>query len=176
MTIDRDAVLMAAAQLLVRNTGASMAEVAQAAGISRASLHRLVDGRKALVKELAELGMRKGKAALEAAKPEKGDPPEALKRVIAELVPVADLFNLLYREQEIDEVYAQGLELDTLITELFRRGQRSGAFRADLSAVWMTEAFYSLLGGAAMAAQQGRLAVRDVGLVTEQTLLAGVTS
>jgi AcrR family transcriptional regulator len=174
MAIERDAVLMAAAQLLVRNPGASMAEVAQAAGISRASLHRLVDGRKALVSELAELGIRRGRAALEAAQPESGDPTEALRRVVAELVPVADLFNLLYKEQDVDEVYAQGLDLDHIITELFRRGQRSGAFRADLSAVWMTEAFYSLLGGAAMAAQQGRLAARDIGLVTEQTLLAGV--
>ncbi|WP_279583078.1 hypothetical protein [Fodinicola feengrottensis] len=94
--------------------------------------------------------------------------------MIVELVPVADLFNLLYREQSIDEVYAQGAELDQVITELFQRGQREGVFRVDLSAMWMTEAFYSLLGGAAQAAQQGRLASRDVGLVTEQTLLAGV--
>ncbi|WP_344314508.1 TetR family transcriptional regulator [Fodinicola feengrottensis] len=174
MTIDRDAVLMAAAGLLVRNAGASMAEVARAAGISRASLHRLVDGRGALVRELAELSLRRGKAALEVAEPARGDAREALKRVIVELVPVADLFNLLYREQSIDEVYAQGAELDQVITELFQRGQREGVFRVDLSAMWMTEAFYSLLGGAAQAAQQGRLASRDVGLVTEQTLLAGV--
>ncbi|WP_279583079.1 hypothetical protein [Fodinicola feengrottensis] len=72
MTIDRDAVLMAAAGLLVRNAGASMAEVARAAGISRASLHRLVDGRGALVRELAELSLRRGKAALEVAEPARG--------------------------------------------------------------------------------------------------------
>jgi hypothetical protein len=119
--------------------------------------------------------MRRGREALAAAEPERGDPADALRRVIAELVPVADLFNLLYREQSPDEVYAQGLDLDQVITDLFQRGQRSGAFRVDLSAVWMTEAFYSLLGGAAMAAQQGRLAARDVGFATEQTLLAGIT-
>ncbi|WP_222853581.1 TetR/AcrR family transcriptional regulator [Fodinicola acaciae] len=173
---DKDAVLMAAAHLLVREPAASMAEVASAAGISRATLHRLVDGRKALVRELAELGMRRGREAVRAADLASGDPREAYQRLVDGLVPIADLFNLLYREQTADEMYAQAAELDDAITALFQRGQRTGAFRTDMTAAWMTEAFYSLLGGAAMAAQQGRLASRDVGLMTTQTLLAGITT
>jgi AcrR family transcriptional regulator len=174
MKVDKDAVLMAAAQLLVREPGASMADVAGAAGISRATLHRMVDGRKALVRDLAELGMRRGRVAVRAADLTSGDPREAYRRLVEELVPIGDLFNLLYREQTADEMYAQAAELDAEITELFLRGQRTGAFRTDMTAAWMTEAFYSLLGGAAMAAQQGRLASRDVAEMTTQTLLTGI--
>ena len=38
-----------------------------------------------------------------------------------------------------------GVEIDAGIRELFERGQREGEFRPDLSAVWLTEAFYDLV-------------------------------
>lgn len=37
-------------------------------------------------------------------------------------------------------------ELDDRIAALFRRGQEEGDFRIDLSAAWLTEAFYGLIG------------------------------
>lgn len=174
MSIDRDAVLLAAAGLLIRNRGASMGELAEAAGISRASLHRLVPTRDALIKELADLSTARSWAAVRTADPTEGDPAAALGRLIRELVPVTDLFNLLFMEQTLDEMYAQGAELDRVLIDLFERGQREGVFRADLSAVWMTEMLYALLGAAWSAAQSGRIATRDMATTIERSLLSGV--
>jgi TetR/AcrR family transcriptional regulator, mexCD-oprJ operon repressor len=60
VAIVRDEALLAAAKVLVGDPGASMAQVAEGAGISRASLCRLVPSRDALLLELTELGVQRG--------------------------------------------------------------------------------------------------------------------
>ena len=57
MALDRDHVLRSAAALLTRRSTATMDEVAKAAGISRATLHRHFAGRDALVRALEALGI-----------------------------------------------------------------------------------------------------------------------
>ncbi|MEJ8281908.1 TetR/AcrR family transcriptional regulator [Pseudonocardia spirodelae] len=174
MAIERNDVLLAAATVLVQNPAASMTEIASGAGISRATLHRLVDGRDALIEELSEMGVERGIAAIRAARTGEGDPVEAVRRVIVELMPSVDLWVLAERIQSSDEVLARYAEMDTLLVELFRRGQRAGAFCVTQSATWMTEALYALLIRAVLAAHDGRLARQDIAAVTERTLLAGV--
>ncbi|WP_231634010.1 TetR/AcrR family transcriptional regulator, partial [Streptomyces clavuligerus] len=82
MTIDRERVLRAAAALLARKSTATMDEVAKAAGIGRATLHRHFAGRDALVRALEEFGLRELEAAVEEARPDEGSAPEALRRLI----------------------------------------------------------------------------------------------
>ena len=66
-------------------------------------------------------------------------------------------------------------EIDAAITELFLRGQREGEFRPDLTAAWLTEAFYSLVGGTAWAIRAGRAAARDFDRLITELLLNGVS-
>ena len=65
--------------------------------------------------------------------------------------------------------------LDAEIRALFERGQREGEFRPDLSAVWLTEAFYNLVGGAAWVIQVGRAARYDFTQMITDLLLHGVS-
>ena len=83
---------------------------------------------------------------------------EAVRRVIVGLLPSVDLWVLAERIQSSDEVLARYAEMDTLLVELFRRGQRSGVFCVTQSATWMTDALYALLTRAVLAAHDGRLA------------------
>lgn len=55
MAIDRDAVLKAAVTVISRQPTAHLDEIARAAGISRASLHRIFPGREALIREVGLL-------------------------------------------------------------------------------------------------------------------------
>ncbi|CAM5663730.1 TetR/AcrR family transcriptional regulator [Streptomyces violaceorubidus] len=72
MAVDRDQVLRSAAALLTRKSTATMDEVARAAGLSRATLHRHFAGRDALVRALESLGIAECEAALRAAGPARG--------------------------------------------------------------------------------------------------------
>ncbi|MEQ3551699.1 TetR/AcrR family transcriptional regulator [Pseudonocardia nematodicida] len=174
MTVARDDVLLAAAAVLVQNPGASMSEIAAGAGISRATLHRLVPGRDALVSELVDLGIERGIEAIRSARVDEGSPREAVHRVIVAFVPFADLFVLAGRVYAGADLFDRTDAMDSMLVELFRRGQRAGDFCVVQSATWMAEALYALLTSAVRAAHGGRLAAGDIADVTERTLLAGI--
>jgi AcrR family transcriptional regulator len=176
MAVDRDHVLRAAAALLSRKSTATMDEVAQAAGISRATLHRHFAGRDALVRALEALGIAECEAALDAARPEEGAAADAERRLVAAIEPAAGLLAFLYTDNQLFEGGDQNegwARLDARLAALFRRGQESGEFRVDLSPVWLTEALYGLVGSAAWAISDGRVARKDFTHLIVELLLGG---
>ncbi|WP_229821049.1 MULTISPECIES: TetR/AcrR family transcriptional regulator [Streptomyces] len=176
MPFDRDRVLRAAAALLTRKSTATMDEVAKAAGISRATLHRHFAGRDALVRALESLGIAECEAALEAARPDEGPARDAVRRLVREIEPAAGLLAFLYTENQLFEGEEQNEgwdRLDERITALFRRGQESGEFRIDLTPVWLTEALYGLVASHAWGVIDGRLAGKDFQYMIVELLLGG---
>lgn len=177
VAVDRDHVLRSAAALLARRSTATMDEVAKAAGISRATLHRQFAGRDALVRALEALGIAECEAALAAARIDEGPATDAVRRLVAEIEPQAGLLSFLYSENELFEGEEQNegwARIDESIADLFRRGQSSGEFRIDLTPVWLTEALYGLLASAAWAVAEGRVAPKDFTHMIVELLLGGV--
>ncbi|HET9383072.1 MAG TPA: helix-turn-helix domain-containing protein [Streptomyces sp.] len=178
MAVDRDHVLRTAAALLSRKSTATMDEVARAAGISRATLHRQFAGRDALVRALEALGIAECEAALEAARPDEGPAGEAVRRLVRAVEPAAGLLAFLYSENQLfegGERHAGWARLDERVEDLFRRGQLSGEFRIDLTPAWLTEALYGLLASAAWAVSEGRVAARDFTHMVAELLLGGAS-
>ncbi|MCH0543047.1 TetR/AcrR family transcriptional regulator [Streptomyces sp. MUM 203J] len=176
MSVDRAQVLRAAAALLSRKSTATMDEVARAAGIGRATLHRHFAGRDALVRALEELGIQEFEAAIAAARLDEGGAEAALRRLIAEVEPSAPLLSFLVTENQLfegDQVNAGWARLDAQVAAFFRRGQERGEFRIDLSPVWLTEALYGLVGTCAWAVQDGRVAAKDFQYMIVELLLGG---
>lgn len=176
MAVDRDQVLRSAAALLTRKSTATMDEVARAAGISRATLHRHFAGREALVRALEALGIEECEAALESARLDEGTASEALRRLVREMEPAAGLLSFLYGENQLweSEEHAEGwTRLDARIGALFLRGQQSGEFRIDLTPAWLTEALYGLIASCAWAVLDGRVAGKDFTHMIVELLLGG---
>ncbi|WP_225320488.1 MULTISPECIES: TetR/AcrR family transcriptional regulator [Streptomyces] len=176
MAVDRDHVLRSAAALLTRKSTATMDEVARAAGISRATLHRHFAGRDALVRALESLGIAECEAALAAARPDEGPASEAVRRLVHEIEPAAGLLAFLYTENQLFEGEEQNegwARLDARIGALFRRGQASGEFRIDLTPAWLTEALYGLMASGAWAVAEGRVARKDFTHMIVELLLGG---
>ncbi|PKW06651.1 transcriptional regulator, TetR family [Streptomyces sp. 1222.5] len=176
MALDRDHVLRSAAALLTRKSTATMDEVAKAAGISRATLHRHFAGRDALVRALEALGIAECEAALDAARPDEGPAGEAVRRLVRAIEPSAALLAFLYTENQLFEGEGQNqgwARMDERLMALFRRGQESGEFRIDLTPAWLTEALYGLLASAAWAVCEGRVAPKDFTHSIVELLLGG---
>ncbi len=176
MSVDRTQVLRAAAALLTRKATATMDEVARAAGIGRATLHRHFAGRDALVRALEELGLQELEAALDRAGIDAGPEDEAVRRLVAEVEPVAPLLSFLVTENQLfegEQVNEGWARLDARVSALFRRGQENGVFRIDLTPAWLTEAFYGLVGSGAWAVQDGRVAAKDFQYMIVELLLGG---
>ncbi|WP_432250082.1 TetR/AcrR family transcriptional regulator [Streptomyces sanyensis] len=177
MAMDREQVLRDAAALLSRKSTATMDEVARAAGVGRATLHRHFAGRDALVRALEELGIQELETALARARLDEGGGADALRRLVAEAQPSADLLAFLYTENQLfegDQVNAGWARLDARISDFFRQGQERGEFRIDLSPAWLTEALYALIGACAWAVMDGRVAKNDFSLMTAELILGGV--
>lgn len=176
MTLDREQVLRSAAALLTRRSTATMDEVAKAAGIGRATLHRHFAGRDALVRALEELGIQEFEAALDAAALDEGTAEEALRRFVAAVEPGAGLLSFLVTENQLfegDEQNDGWDRLDARVSAFFRRAQERGEIRIDLTPAWLTEALYGLIGTGAWAVQAGRVAAQDFQYMIVELLLGG---
>ncbi|MGA5822276.1 TetR/AcrR family transcriptional regulator [Kitasatospora sp. NPDC094028] len=176
MATDRDTVLEAAVGVLSRRPTAHLDEIARAAGISRATLHRLFPGREALILEVGMLGLRRFAAALDTAAVEDGDAQAALRRLVDAAVPDAALCaflageNQLYDDDRLNDLWEVQI---ARLHALFLRGQQQGVFRIELSAAWLSEAFFDLVAGIGWAVQDGRLAPRDAAFSLAELFLGG---
>lgn len=177
MSFDREQALRDAAALLSRRATASMDEIAKAAGISRATLHRHFPGRDALVRALGLLGIAQMDERLDAARIEEGDPVEAVRRLIDEAMPVSGFLAFLYGENQLydlPEVNEGWARVDERVSALFRRGQEQGLFRYDLTPTWLGEALYALIAASAWCVQDGRMARNDSARMVSELLLGGM--
>ena len=127
-----------------------MDEVARAAGISRATLHRHFAGRDALVRALEALGIAECEAALEAARLDDG-PAEEARAASGEGGRTGRRAPRLPLHRE-PAVRGRGSERGLDPARRPHRAPCSGAartsgeFRIDLTPAWLTEALYGLHG------------------------------
>lgn len=176
MGFDREQVLREAAALMTRRAATSLDEIARAAGISRATLHRHFPGREVLVRALGELGVRRMGEVLDSARLDEDDAAAALGRLIDAAMPEAGFLSYLYSEQLLfddAEMRAGWDAIDERVAALFLRGQEEGVFRVDLPAVWLNEAFGALVSGCGWAVEDGRIARRDSARFVRELLLGG---
>ena len=179
MATDRDRLLQSAANFLGRRPNATLDEIATAVGVSRATLHRHFAGKPALMAALDDLAIAEMRSAIDSARLQEDSAVDALRRLVSACRPVAPYLCLLYsqsQELDADESMHGWAETDAAITSLFERGQRTGEFRPDLSAAWLTEALYSLVAGAGWVIQVGRVAERDFDHMITELMLNGARS
>lgn len=156
-----DAVAAAAARHLALAPAASMQELAEAAGISRATLFRRFPSRAALVAELCEAAARAYVRAVDEAALEDGTPTEALARVVEALGRLASVVGLLGLQPLSEHVEASLLarteQAEDKLRRLVRRGQESGVFRVEVDPEWFLTILTWLMVGAADSVRLGRL-------------------
>jgi TetR/AcrR family transcriptional regulator, mexCD-oprJ operon repressor len=168
-------ILDAATACLSRSPAASMAEIAQAAGLGRVTVYGHFPTREALVEATLTRLLDQGETVL-AGLDLTGDPRQALRTLIASSWRLlADAGAVLEAAQstlppgrirELHTTQARRVE------QLIARGQAEGAFRADLPASWLVSVLHHLLKGAAADVSSGRLDPADAPRYIIATVLA----
>jgi AcrR family transcriptional regulator len=174
----RDVILRAAAALVATNPGASLSEIARAAGVGRTTVHRAFPTRESLLTALALQAVDQLRAALAAARLGDGTAIEALERVVHEVLPLADEFRFLDGGPELwdlpqlkDAWWSVTVEFDSLV----QRGQREGDIRGDVPAEVIVEAFTGMLWGVWQGVRDGRVAPATAGRHIVTLSIAGIT-
>ncbi len=129
-----------AARMLAENPSAGMADVAAGAGVGRATLYRHFPTREALVEAIREQAIEDAEQALAACRLDEGSATDALGRLCAAWLDVAERYSLTEPQRpRRPHVLAEPL------IALLERGQAAGEFSSQLSPQWMARAFGALL-------------------------------
>lgn len=140
------AILDGAAQIFaLHGDQASMNDVAEAAGVARATVYRYFPNREALLDELAQAAVSDVDARLAAARIGEVTPEEGIARAVRALVDVGDSFVLLARERMRSDPERFEVELIQPVRQLFERGQSDGDIRTDIAGARLTESLIGLI-------------------------------
>jgi TetR/AcrR family transcriptional regulator, mexCD-oprJ operon repressor len=172
-------ILDAATACLSRSTTASMAEIAQAAGLGRVTVYGHFPSREALIEATLTRLLERGETIL-GRLDLTGDPRQALRaliesswRLIADADAVLQAAQAALPPGRIRELHTKPAQR---LQQLIRRGQAEGAFRTDLPATWLVSVLYHILKGAAADASAGRLDPADAPRFIAATVLAAYTT
>jgi AcrR family transcriptional regulator len=168
------AVLDAAVEVLVSDPSASLAEVAEAAGIGRTTLHKHWATRDELLRAVGHRAMDRWEAAIGsvAAAPDGG-----LRDLAVAMISVGPYLSFLWRNPSFDRSAdighrAKGAEAQALA--VLERAQRQGVMRADVPGYWLLHTFYALVYVAGESVYDGDLAPKAAPDMVVSTFLRGL--
>jgi len=186
VTSNRDAVLAAAQRTLNVDPGASVADIAQAAGVSRATVHRHFESREALLVELGTRSLDQWEQRMDAGDLEavaaSGDAARIralLEALVRGYVEDADGYGFALTDHVIlanADLVARTERLAERESGLFVAAQAAGVLRTALPGRWFGHAVYGLLVAGREAVRLGDVAPRDLADLVLTTLFTGITS
>ncbi|MGR4851987.1 TetR/AcrR family transcriptional regulator [Streptomyces sp. LARHCF252] len=144
------AILEAAERVLAQDAGASMEQIAEAAGLTRITVHRRFANRQALLEALAVSAKQQLVDAIEEARPDAAPALVALHRVTANVLRVKETwrFTLSHATAHTEAAAALWAEIDAHTVNLLTRARREGLLAADADLDWTRQVYYALLSEA----------------------------
>ncbi|CAM5708703.1 TetR/AcrR family transcriptional regulator [Streptomyces purpurascens] len=144
------AILEAAERVLADDAGASMEQIAEAAGLTRITVHRRFANRQALLEALAVSAKQQLLDAIGEARPDSAPALVALYRVTANVLRVKNTwrFTLSHATPHTSAAAAVWEEIDTYTVELLARAQHEGLLAPDADLDWTRQVYYALLSEA----------------------------
>lgn len=149
------ALINAGFAVLSRNPGASLAEVAEAADVGRATLHRYFSSRADLFSALARYAMRELEEAASAATVNAQSYCDALRLVMGAIIPLAHRHMFLTQENLQDADLAEALAQQAReLRDLIDAAKKEGGLRHELPTEWIAQAYDHLIYAAWMMIQR----------------------
>jgi AcrR family transcriptional regulator len=172
------AILAAALEALASDPDSSMAEIARRAGVVRATIYVHFPTRESLLDAVMERAVAQVAQATSDAEPQRGQPREALERVLRATWQKLDQFHALLAintsRLSARELRRRHLPVTTQFAPLIERGQKEGAFRRDLPVSWHLAVIRAIVHTASSELQSGRIAETEVEAAMLTTVIAAI--
>jgi AcrR family transcriptional regulator len=159
-------IINAALEALASDPDVSMAEIARRAGVVRATIYMHFPTRESLLDAVMEHAVAQVAEATRDAEPTRGEPQEALERVLrATWLKLSDFQALLAintSRLSAKELHRRHQPVMTLFVPLIERGQRKGIFRGDLPVSWHLAMVRAIVHAASAEVRSGRITEAEV--------------
>ncbi|QIP87852.1 TetR/AcrR family transcriptional regulator [Streptomyces sp. Tu 2975] len=168
------AILEAAERVLAEDPGASMEQIAAAAGVARTTIHRRFANRQALIEALASSAARQLARAVDDGRPDTAPPLVAMHRITANVLQVksAWAFALELPADPAGEAAVLHQDITRSCIAVLKRAQEDKLIDEAADLDWVRRVYYALIGeslhGNADGADPDTLATRII-----DTLLHG---
>lgn len=165
-----------AAEVLVADPAASLAEVAAAAGIGRTTLHKQYATRDDLLCAVGHRAIDLWEQAVDAA----GGADQrdgGLRALTGALIPIGPQLAFLWRTPAFDHITdleERWVAVERRCLAVLIRAQDRGQLVAGLPDWWLVQTFYSVIYVAAESVRSGKLAPLDAPDLALRTFLHGV--
>ncbi len=172
----KDAIIEAAFDVLSRDPSAALSEVAERAGVGRATLHRHFASREDLVRALALTAIEEMDDAAEAACEKAQSYGDALRLALTALIPLGDRQGFLAGEPvDNDPEIAAAFERQMDETrDMVEEAKREGLFDRAVPTDWITQAFDHLLYAAWESVKSGETTHAQAAALAWRTLTTGL--
>ncbi len=172
---NRDAILEAAATCLVANPNASLADIAEAAGIGRVTLYGHFSSRTELLEALLRRSMERVEVELGGVDLS-GSTWHAMDTLVRSswrlLADLSALRGVVEQGLPEADMHASHGDPRARVDHLLARGRADGSFRTDQPLSWQSACYFSILHGAAAEIRLGTLSEPDAEALIPLTLRA----
>jgi AcrR family transcriptional regulator len=174
------AIINGALEALASDPDVSMAEIARRAGVVRATIYMHFPTRESLLDAVMEHATGLVAQAIREAEPDRGEPKEALQRVLLatwqQLSQFHNVLQININRLSAKELRRRHLPMTSQLVPLAERGQAEGVFRSDVSATWLIAVVRAIVHTASTELQGGRLSQDEVERTMLTTAVAAVSS
>lgn len=177
-SLQEERLLKALAHAIVVHPRATLKELAEFAGVSKATLHRFCGTRENLITLLEDHGEQVLNLVIQQADLERAEPLMGVRYLIAEHLKHREMLLFLMFQYRPDTLLGDSndrrwLAYNQAMDAFFLRAQQVGALRIDISAAVFTEMFITLIYGMVDAERRGRVASANTAQALEQLFLQG---
>jgi AcrR family transcriptional regulator len=175
----QDSLLDAAVATLAANPGASLQEIADAIGISRATLHRRFASRDELLMAIGEWAIGQLEGISDSVESSGVRGRAAIEALLEQAIQLAPKIGFLISEHSLecnDEFMGRVDKAQERWHRMIEDGQRLGEIRVDLPARWIADAIEGLMIAVFHGIRRGFTAPNDALRLVRITLLDGVVT
>jgi AcrR family transcriptional regulator len=173
------AILDAGLEALASDPDSSMSEIARRAGVVRATIYVHFPTRETLLDAVMAYAVGQVVESMRGAEPERGEPVEALERVLRatwrQLGQFHGLLALNTARLSAEELHRRHVPMLDQLEPLIKRGQKQGVFRSDLPVSWLLAVTRSIVHAASHEIRGGRLPESEAEAVMISTILAAIS-
>jgi AcrR family transcriptional regulator len=173
------AILAGALAALTSDPDSSMSEIARRAGVVRATIYVHFPTRTDLLDAVMEYAVAQVVEAMSGAEPGRGEPVEALERVLRatwrQLAQFHGLLALNTARLSAEELHRRHLPMLDQLEPLIERGQEQGVFRRDLPVTWHLAVIRAIVHTASHEIQGGRIPESEAEPAMLSTAIAAIS-